>query len=184
MSQLFNFSTAIPNPNDLLDLAYSENPILDTLEVVAVFGVPLPQPEPPKTHQFQLGDIVTQGQQYGVITSLNETDRPITITWDGSSDAEPDSFAYTLDEIRFFKISILSQFVPLRTLVELPKNATIQFSNANLVKLDRTNVFLLEEVTERHLIIRSLDQRYCFPRELFPGRLFACAVDIPISFQP
>lgn len=183
MSQLFNLNTTDQNPNSLLELTDSEIQSLEVIDVVAVFGASLSQPELTKPHLFNLGDIVTQGQHYGVVTSLNETDRPITITWDGRSDSEPDVFAYTLDEIRFFQISIVPQFVPIKTLLKLPANTTMQFGNAKLVKLNQTKVFLLEEVTEHHLIIRSLDERYRFPKQLFPGRLFACAVDIPIFSQ-
>ncbi|MBE9224127.1 hypothetical protein IQ264_01390 [Phormidium sp. LEGE 05292] len=184
MNQLFNLNTTDQNPNSLLEMTDEEIQSLEVLDVVAVFGASLPQPELVKPHLFNLGDIVTQGQHYGVVTSLTETDRPITITWDGRSDSEADAFAYTLDEIRFFQISIVSQFVPLKTLLELPANTTMQFGNAKLVKLNQTRVFLLEEVTEHHLIIRSLDERFRFTRQLFPGRLFACAVDIPILDRP
>lgn len=184
MSQLFNLNTTNHNPNTLLELTDEEIQSLEVLDVVAVFGASLHQPELAKPHLFNLGDIVTQGQHYGVVTSLNETDRPITITWDGRNDSEADAFAYTLDEIRFFQILIVPQFVPFKTLLELPANTTIQFGNAKLVKLNQTKTLLLEEVTEHHLIIRALDERYRFPRPLFPGRLFACAVDIPIFAQP
>ncbi|MFB2838864.1 hypothetical protein [Floridanema evergladense] len=183
MSQLFHLDIAIGNPDQLLKLLESENPALEVREVIAVFGASLRQPELPELHQFKLGDIVTQGQCYGVVTALSETDRPITITWDGNSDSQPDVFAYTLDEIRFFGIAIIPQLVPLKTIVELPANITIQLANTKFVKFHQPNTFLVEEVSEHHLVIRSLEERYRLTKELFPGKLFACIVDIPISVQ-
>lgn len=183
MSQLFHLDTAIGNPNQLLKLLELENLALEVREVIAVFGASLTQPKLPELHQFQLGDIVTQGQHYGVVIALNETDRPITITWDANNDSEPDVFAYTLDEIRFLGIAVIPQLVPLKTIVELPANITIQLANTKFVKFHQSNTFLVEEVSEHHLIIRSLEERYRFPKKLFPGKLFACIVDIPISVQ-
>lgn len=183
MSQLFHLDTAIRNPNQLLKLLESENQALEVREVIAVFGASLTQSKLPKLHQFKLGDIVTQGQHYGVVTALNETDRPITITWDGNSDFQPDIFAYTLNEIRFWGIAIIPQLVPRKTIVELPANITIQLANTKFVKFHQANTFLVEEVSEHHLIIRSLEERYRLTKELFPGKLFACIVDIPISAQ-
>lgn len=183
MSRLFHLDTAVGNPNQLLKLLESENPALEVREVIAVFGASLTQPKLPKLHQFQLGDIVTQGQHYGVVTALNETDRPIIITWDGNSDSQPDVFAYTMDEIRFLGIAIIPQLVPLKTIVELPANITIQLANTKFVKFHQANIFLVEEVTEHHLVIRSLEEQYRLTKELFPGKLFACIVDIPISVQ-
>ncbi|MFB2894970.1 hypothetical protein ACE1CI_18850 [Aerosakkonemataceae cyanobacterium BLCC-F50] len=183
MSQLFYLDTAIGNPNHLLKLLESQNPALEVREVIAVFGASLTQPKLSKLHQFQLGDIVTQGQHYGVVTALNETDRPITITWDANNDSEPDVFAYTQDEIRFLGIAIIPQLVPLKTIVELPANITIQLANTKFVKFHQANTFLVEEVSEHHLIICSLEERYRLTKELFPGKLFACIVDISISVQ-
>ncbi|OKH33135.1 hypothetical protein NIES2119_24020 [[Phormidium ambiguum] IAM M-71] len=183
MSQLFHLDTAMGNSNQLLKLIESKNLALEPKDIIAVFGASLTQPKLPKLHQFQLGDIVTQGQCYGVVTVLNETDRPITITWDGNSDSEPDVFAYTLDEIRFLGIAIIPQLIPRKTIVELPANITIQLGNAKFVKFNQANTFLVEEVSEHHLIIRSLEERYRLTKELFPGKLFACIVDIPISAQ-
>lgn len=183
MSQLFHLDISMGNPNQLLKLLESENPALEVREVIAVFGASISQPELPKLHQFKLGNIVTQGQHYGVVTALSETDRPITITWDANNDSEPDVFAYTLDEIRFLGIAIIPQLVPLKTIVELPANITIQLANTKFVKFHQANTFLVEEVSEHHLIIRSLGERYRFPKELFPGKLFACILDIPISVQ-
>ncbi len=179
MNQLFYLNTNTSNSNSLLELVCFENPDLELIEVVAVFGTSLPNSKLPTQHSFQLGDIVTQGRQYGIVTSLNETDRPVTITWDESSEFEPDVFAYTLDEIRFFNISIVPQLVPFKTIVELPANITIKLANTQLVKFSQAKYFLVESITDDCLIIRSLESRYCFTKELLPGRLFACVIDLP-----
>jgi hypothetical protein len=81
--------------------------------------------QPPHLQKFKLGTLVTQGKEYGIVTQIDESDRPIAVTWDCSTE-EP--FAYTLDEINVLKVAIVPLYRPQQTLVELPAGTTIKFS--------------------------------------------------------
>jgi hypothetical protein len=37
--------------------------------------------QPPHLQEFQLGMLVAQGKEYGIVTQIDESDRPITVTW-------------------------------------------------------------------------------------------------------
>ncbi len=56
-------------------------------------------------HGFKLNTIVSLRQEYGIVSKLKQSDRPIIITWD-SDCLYP--FAYTLDEIRVLKIRAIA----------------------------------------------------------------------------
>ncbi len=70
-----------------------------TKEVVAVI-FPFLIPALAEEHPFKLNDIVKTGNQYGTVTSLNQTKKPVTITWDASSGENSFFLTYNLDEIR------------------------------------------------------------------------------------
>lgn len=78
--------------NTFPESASQESP--QVKEVVAVI-FPFLIPAPAEEHPFRLNDIVKTGNQYGTVTSLNQTEKPVTITWDASSGE--DSFSWTFD---------------------------------------------------------------------------------------
>ena len=151
-------------------------------EVVAVI-FPFLIPAPAEENPFKLNDIVKTGNQYGIVTSLNKTEKPVTITWDASSDADSFSWTYNLDEIRALKISIVPQFIPQKTAGELPTCTTIVLANSEQVQFSNATPFKVESLTEEHILISTLDRFYLFPINLFPGYPTSCTVDIPTPQQ-
>ena len=147
-------------------------------EVVAVIFPFLPD-APAEEHPFRLNDIVKTGNQYGTVTSLKKTEKPVTITWDASSGETSFSWTYNLDEIRALKISLLPQFIPQKTAGELPTCTTIVLANSEQVQLGNATPFKVESLSEHHILISTLDQLYRFPLNLFPGYPTSCTIDIP-----
>ncbi|MEG4294827.1 hypothetical protein Q5692_39430 [Microcoleus sp. C2C3] len=134
-------------------------------------------------HPFKLNDIVKTGNQYGIVTSLNKTEKSVTITWDASPGEDSFSWTYNLDEIRALTISLIPQFIPKKTAGELPTCTTIVLANSEQVQLGNATPFKVESVTEHHILISALDQLYHFPINLFPGYPTICTIDIPTPQQ-
>ena len=157
-------------------------PPSEVKEVVAVI-FPFLTPHPSDQLPFKVGDIIKTGKHYGTVTSLNQTDRPVRITWDASNSEDSFSWNYTLDEIRVLKISLVPQFIPQKTTGELPACTTIVLANSQQVQFSNTTIFQVESLTEHHIFISTLDQSYLFPINLFPGFPTSCTIDIPAPQQ-
>ena len=151
-------------------------------EVIAVI-FPFLADAPAEEHPFKLNDIVKTGNQYGIVTSLNKTEKPVTITWDASSGEKAFSWTYNLDEIRAITISLVPQFIPKKTAGELPACTTIVLANSEQVQFSNATPFKVESLTEHHILISALDQLYHFPINLFPGYPTICTIDIPAPQQ-
>ena len=151
-------------------------------EVIAVI-FPFLADAPAEEHPFKLNDIVKTGNQYGIVTSLNKTEKPVTITWDASSGEKAFSWTYNLDEIRAITISLVPQFIPKKTAGELPACTTIVLANSDQVQFSNATPFKVESLTEHHILISALDQLYHFPINLFPGYPTICTIDIPTPQQ-
>jgi len=157
-------------------------PPSEVKEVVAVI-FPFLTPHPSDQLPFKVGDIIKTGKHYGTVTSLNQTDRPVRITWDASNSEDSFSWNYTLDEIRVLKISLVPHFIPQITTGELPACTTIVLANSQQVQFSNTTIFQVESLTEHHILISTLDQSYLFPINLFPGYPTSCTIDIPAPQQ-
>ncbi|MEG4521051.1 MULTISPECIES: hypothetical protein [unclassified Microcoleus] len=151
-------------------------------EVIAVI-FPFLADAPAEEHPFKLNDIVKTGNQYGIVTSLNKTEKPVTITWDASPGEDSFSWTYNLDEIRALTISLVPQFIPRKTAGELPTCTTIVLANSDQVQFSNATPFKVESLTEQHILIWALDQLYHFPINLFPGYPTICTIDIPTPQQ-
>jgi hypothetical protein len=151
-------------------------------EVIAVI-FPFLADAPAEEHPFKLNDIVKTGNQYGIVTSLNKTEKPVTITWDASPGEDSFSWTYNLDEIRALKISLVPQFIPQNTAGEFPACTTIVLANSEQIQFSNATSFIVESLTEQHILISALDQLYHFPIDLFPGYPTICTVDIPTPQQ-
>jgi hypothetical protein len=151
-------------------------------EVVAVIFPFLPD-APTEEYPFKLNDIVKTGNQYGIVTSLNKTEKAVTITWDASPGEDSFSWTYNLDEIRALKISLVPQFIPQNTAGEFPACTTIVLANSEQIQFSNATSFKVESLTEQHILISTLDQLYHFPIDLFPGYPTICTVDIPTPQQ-
>jgi len=176
-----NANNFIINPHNTFPESASQHSH-EVKEVVAVIFPFLPD-APAEEHPFKLNDIVKTGNQYGIVTSLNKTEKPVTITWDASPGEDSFSWTYNLDEIRALKISIVPQFIPKKTAGELPTCTTIVLANSERVQLGNAAPFKVESLTEQHILISALDQLYHFPIDLFPGYPTICTVDIPTPQQ-
>lgn len=94
--------------------------------------------------------MVTQGTHYGVVTKLDNSYRPVTITWDiVKGETQPFSFAYTLDEIQVLNISRVPKYVANETLVELPHSTTIQLTSGERVQFRTSAYFLVKLDSEQ-----------------------------------
>ena len=151
-------------------------------EVIAVI-FPFLVEAPAEEHPFKLNDIVKTGNQYGIVTSLNKTEKPVTITWDASAGEDSFSWTYNLDEIRALKNSLVPQFIPKKTAGELPTCTTIVLANSEHIQFSNATRFKVESLTEQHILISTLDQLYHFPINLFPGYPTICTIDIPTPQQ-
>ena len=151
-------------------------------EVVAVI-FPFLANAPAEEHPFRLNDIVKTGNQYGIVTSLNKTEKSVTITWDASSGEDSFSWTYNLDEIRALKISLVPQFIPQKTAGELPACTTIVLANSEQIQFSNATPFKVESIAEEYILISTLDRSYLFPINLFPGYPTSCTVDIPTPQQ-
>lgn len=151
-------------------------------EVIAVI-FPFLADIPAEEYPFKLNDIVKAGNQYGIVTSLNKTEKPVTINWDASCGEDSFSWTYNLDEIRALKIHTVPQFIPQKTAGELPTCTTIVLANSEQVQFGNATPFKVESLTEQHILISTLDRSYLFPIDLFPGYPTSCTVDIPTSQQ-
>ena len=151
-------------------------------EVIAVI-FPFLADAPAEEHPFKLNDIVKTGNQYGIVTSLNKTEKPVTITWDASPGEDSFSWTYNLDEIRALTISLVPQFIPKKTAGQLPACTTIVLANSEQIQFSNATPFKVESLTEQHILISTLDQSYLFPINLFPGYLTSCTIDIPAPQQ-
>ncbi|MEG4172162.1 MULTISPECIES: hypothetical protein [unclassified Microcoleus] len=151
-------------------------------EVIAVI-FPFLADAPAEEHPFKLNDIVKTGNQYGIVTSLNKTEKPVTITWDASPGEDSFSWTYNLDEIRALTISLVPQFIPKKTAGELPACTTIVLANSEQIQFSNATRFKVESLSEHHILISTLDQSYLFPINLFPGYLTSCTIDIPAPQQ-
>ncbi|MCC3582960.1 hypothetical protein [Microcoleus sp. PH2017_30_WIL_O_A] len=166
--------------NTFPESASQESP--QVKEVVAVI-FPFLIPAPAEEHPFRLNDIVKTGNQYGTVTSLNQTEKPVTITWDASSGEDSFSWTYNLDEIRALTISLVPQFIPKNTAGELPACTTIVLANSEQIQFSNATRFKVESLSEHHILISTLDQSYLFPINLFPGYPTSCTIDIPAPQQ-
>ncbi|MEG4075242.1 hypothetical protein QUA30_21470 [Microcoleus sp. Pol14C2] len=166
--------------NTFPESASQESP--QVKEVVAVI-FPFLIPAPAEEHPFRLNDIVKTGNQYGTVTSLNQTEKPVTITWDAISGEDSFSWTYNLDEIRALKISLVPKFIPQKTAGELPACTTIVLANSEQIQFSNATRFKVESLSEHHILISTLDQSYLFPINLFPGYLTSCTIDIPAPQQ-
>ncbi|MEG4597022.1 hypothetical protein QUB00_35270 [Microcoleus sp. F8_C2] len=166
--------------NTFPESASQESP--QVKEVVAVI-FPFLIPAPAEEHPFRLNDIVKTGNQYGTVTSLNQTEKLVTITWDASSGEDSFSWTYNLDEIRALTISLVPQFIPKNTAGELPACTTIVLANSEQIQFSNATRFKVESLSEHHILISTLDQSYLFPINLFPGYPTSCTIDIPAPQQ-
>ena len=176
-----NANNFIINPHNTFPESASQHSH-EVKEVVAVIFPFIPD-APTEEHPFKLNDIVKTGNQYGIVTSLNKTEKPVTITWDASPGEDSFSWTYNLDEIRALKISLVPQFIPQNTAGELPTCTTIVLANSEQVQLGNATPFKVESLSEHHILISALDQLYHFPLNLFPGYPTSCTVDIPAPQQ-
>jgi hypothetical protein len=151
-------------------------------EVVAVI-FPFLADAPAEEHPFKLNDIVKTGNQYGIVTTLNKTEKPVTITWDESPGEDSFSWTYNLDEIRALTISLVPQFIPKKTAGQLPACTTIVLANSEKIQFSNATRFKVESLSEHHILISSLDQSYLFPINLFPSYPTSCTIDIPAPQQ-
>ncbi|MCU0542670.1 MAG: hypothetical protein MUE44_10810 [Oscillatoriaceae cyanobacterium Prado104] len=151
-------------------------------EVIAVI-FPFLNCTPAEEHPFKLNDIVKTGKQYGIVTSLNKTEKPVTITWDANNGEDSFSWTYNLDEIRALKISIVPQFIPQNTAGELLACTTIVLANSEQIQLGSATPFKVESLNEHHILVSTLDRFYLFPINLFPGYPTSCTVGIPAPQQ-
>jgi hypothetical protein len=154
-------------------------PVKEVVAVIFPFLADAPAEELP----FKLNDIVKTGNQYGSVTSLNKTEKPVTITWDVVSGEDSFSWSYNLDEIRALKISLVPKFIPKKTAGQLPTCTTIVLANSEQVQLGNATPFKVESLSEHHILIWALDQLYHFPINLFPGYPTICTIDIPTPQQ-
>ncbi|AFZ10950.1 hypothetical protein Osc7112_6869 (plasmid) [Oscillatoria nigro-viridis PCC 7112] len=171
----------IINPHDTFPESASQHSA-QIQEVIAVI-FPFLADAPAEEHPFKLNDIVKTGNQYGIVTSLNKTEKPVTITWDASSGTDSFSWTYNLDEIRALKISIVPQFIPQKTAGELPTCTTVVLANSEQIQFSNATPFKVESLTEEHILISTLDRSYLFPINLFPGYPTSCTIDIPAPQQ-
>ena len=172
-----NANNSLINPhNTFPESASQESPHIQ--EVVAVIFPFLPD-APTEERPFKLNDIVKTGNQYGIVTSLNKTEKPVTITWDAISGEDSFYWSYNLDEIRALKISLVPKFIPKKTAGQLPACTTIVLANSEQIQFSNATPFKVESLTEQHIIISTLDQSYLFPINLFPGYPTSCTIDIP-----
>jgi hypothetical protein len=176
-----NANNFIINPHNTFPESASQHSH-EVKEVVAVIFPFLPD-APAEEHPFKLNDIVKTGNQYGIVTSLNKTEKPVTITWDASPGEDSFSWTYNLDEIRALQISLVPQFIPKKTAGELPTCTTIVLANSERVQLGNAAPFKVESLTEQHILISTLNQLYHFPIDLFPGYPTSCTIDIPAPQQ-
>jgi hypothetical protein len=176
-----NANNFIINPHNTFPESASQHSH-EVKEVVAVIFPFIPD-APAEEHPFKLNDIVKTGNQYGIVTSLNKTEKSVTITWDASSGEDSFSWTYNLDEIRALKISLVPQFIPKKTAGELPTCTTIVLANSERVQFSNAIPFKVESLTEHHILISALDQLYHFPINLFPGSPTICIIDIPTPQQ-
>src|SRR6476661_647853 len=176
-----NANNFIINPHNTFPESASQHSH-EVKEVVAVI-FPFLQDAPTEEHPFKLNDIVKTGNQYGIVTSLNKTKKPVTITWDASPGEDSFSWTYNLDEIRALKISLVPQFIPQNTAGEFPACTTIVLANSEQIQFSNATCFKVESLTEQHILISTLDQLYHFPIDLFPGYPTICTVDIPTPQQ-
>jgi hypothetical protein len=116
-------------------------------EVIAVI-FPFLIPAYAEEHPFRLNNIVKTGNQYGTVTSLNQTEKPVTITWEASSGEKTFSWTYNLDEIRALKISLLPQFIHQNTAGVLPGCTTIVLTNSEQIQFSNATRFKVESLTE------------------------------------
>jgi hypothetical protein len=151
-------------------------------EVIAVI-FPFLADAPAEEHPLKLNDIVKTGNQYGIVTSLNKTEKPVTITWDASPGEDSFTWTYNLDEIRALTISLVPQFIPKKTTGELPTCTTIVLANSEQIQFSNATRFKVESLTKQHILISALDQLYHFPINLFPGYPTICTIDIPTPQQ-
>lgn len=128
--------------------------------------------------EFQLNSIVQFQQKpfYGIVTQINESERPITITWDNELD-EP--FAYTWDEIRVHQIRIVLPYLPQQTLVKLPLGTTVQLSNGDNLVFNEDTTFLVDSIDSEKIVLTQNSDSYQFPLTQFPGKSFSNLVQIP-----
>src|SRR4028119_2193237 len=176
-----NANNFIINPHNTFPESASQHSH-EVQEVVAVIFPFLPD-APAEEHPFKLNDIVKTGNQYGIVTSLNKTEKPVTITWDASPGEDSFSWTYNLDEIRALTISLVPQFIPKKTAGQLPACTTIVLANSEQIQFSNATPFKVESLTEHHILISTLDQSYLFPINLFPGYLTSCTIDIPAPQQ-
>jgi hypothetical protein len=178
---VMNANKSIINPRKTFPESASQHSH-QVKEVVAVI-FPFLIPATAKEHPFKLNDIVKTGNQYGTVTSLNKTEKPVTITWDASPGEDSFSWTYNLDEIRALKISVIPQFIPQKNAGEFPTCTTIVLANSEQVQLGNATPFKVESLSEHHILISTLDQSYLFPINLFPGCPTSCTIDIPAPQQ-
>jgi len=176
-----NPNNFIINPHNTFPESASQHSH-EVKEVVAVIFPFIPD-APAEEHPFKLNDIVKTGNQYGIVTSLNKTEKPVTITWDADLGEDSFSWTYNLDEIRALKISLVPQFIPKKTAGELPTCTTIVLANSERVQFSNATPFKVESLSEHHILIFTLDQLYHFPIDLFPGYPTICTVDIQTPQQ-
>ena len=176
-----NPNNFIINPHNTFPESASQHSH-EVKEVVAVIFPFIPD-APAEEHPFKLNDILKTGNQYGIVTSLNKTEKPVTITWDADLGEDSFSWTYNLDEIRALKISLVPQFIPKKTAGELPTCTTIVLANSERVQFSNATPFKVESLSEHHILIFTLDQLYHFPIDLFPGYPTICTVDIQTPQQ-
>jgi hypothetical protein len=176
-----NANNFIINPHNTFPESASQHSH-EVKEVVAVIFPFLPD-APTEEYPFKLNDIVKTGNQYGIVTSLNKTEKAVTITWDASPGEDSFSWTYNLDEIRALKISLVPQFIPQNTAGELPTCTTIVLANSEQIQFSNATSFKVESLTKQHILISTLDQLYHFPIDLFPDYPTICTIDIPTPLQ-
>lgn len=174
-----NNSLITPHKTFLESASQHSHQVKEVVAVIFPFLIPAPAEE----HPFKLNDIVKTGNQYGIVTSLNKTEKPVTITWDASSGEDSFSWTYNLDEIRALTISLVPQFIPKNTAGELPACTTIVLANSEQIQFSNPTRFKVESLSEHHILISTLDQSYLFPINLFPGYPTICTIDIPAPQQ-
>ncbi|AFZ38010.1 hypothetical protein Sta7437_4549 (plasmid) [Stanieria cyanosphaera PCC 7437] len=137
--------------------------------------------KPESIAEFSLNAIARQRNHYGIVTNINsDSYRPITINWDKN---EP--FAYTEDEIRVLKIKIVEQLLPQETIVSMPPGTTVLLENGEQIKFDYRQKFLVENNSDRLIIIQNIDTKetYQFQLDYFPGQVFVHFIE-PATVTP
>jgi hypothetical protein len=122
---------------------------------------------------FSLSSICSQ-KGYGVVTKIDDSYRPITITWDN----DPEPFAYTEDEIRVLKITAISSYRSNQTIVRFPETTIVETQNGETLEFKPDQLFTVSSIDGDAISIENENGIYQFDGNQFPCVPFANIVQI------